>query len=87
MNINIEFLNDMKSMVLFFDKSEVVKFESFVNLSLTIDALAAGHFSYSLPPDNAEDLISFIKSTEKKVKTIFVKLDRDGIQFGFLKTS
>lgn len=84
MNFNIEFLNDSETIGVFFDKKEALKSEQFITLRLTINALCGGHFSY-FPYENFEnDLLNFIKRTNANVKTIFVKIETDSINFGFL---
>lgn len=86
MNINIEYLNGNKSIGLFFLKSEALIPDRFKNLVLLIDGLTFGTFGFHPHKGFEDDLSSYIQKTNKRVKTLFVKIDSSGINFGFLRT-
>jgi len=85
MNINIEYLNGNKTIGLFFLKSEAAIPDRFKNLTLLIDGLSFGTFGFHPHDGFEDDLISYIQKTNERVKTVFVKIDSDGLNFGFLK--
>lgn len=87
MNINIEFLKSNKSVGVFFHKSDAFDYDNFRNLKLTIDSLCSGYFDFSPRENYEKDLLEFIKSTNGKAKTIFIKIDVSGVHFGFLKSN
>ncbi|MEX9442446.1 hypothetical protein [Klebsiella pneumoniae] len=80
MNINIEYLNGNKTIGLFFLRSEAVIPDRFKNLILLIDGLRFGTFGFE------DELILYIQKTNERVKTLFVRIDLNGIKFGFLRT-
>ena len=86
MNINIEFINESETIALFFIKDDSIKHDGFKNLTLLIDALCSGHFCYHPYDGYEEELMLFIKSVDGKQKTIFVKIEKEGLSFGFLKS-
>ena len=86
MNINIEYLNGNKTIGLFFLRSEAVIPDRLKNLILLIDGLSFGTCGFH-PHEGCEDeLILYIQKTNERVKTLFVKIDLNGIKFGFLRT-
>ena len=86
MNINIEYLNGNKTIGLFFLRSEAVIPDRFKNLILLIDGLSFGTFGFHPHEGFEDELILYIQKTNERVKTLFVKIDLNGIKFGFLRT-
>ena len=86
MNINIEYLNVNKTIGLFFLRSEAVIPDRFKNLILLIDGLSFGTFGFHPHEGFEDELILYIQKTNERVKTLFVKIDLNGIKFGFLRT-
>ncbi|WP_159310025.1 hypothetical protein, partial [Klebsiella pneumoniae] len=86
MNINIEYLNGNKTIGLFFLRSEAVIPDRFKNLILLIDGLSFGTFGF-YPHEGFEDeLILYIHETNERVKTLFVNLDLNCINFAVFRT-
>ena len=85
MNINIEYLNGNKTIGLFFLRSEAVIPDRFKNLILLIDGLSFGTFGFHPHEGFEDELILYIQKTNERVKTLFVKIDLNGIKFGFLR--
>ncbi|MBA1712712.1 hypothetical protein G9H46_25970, partial [Escherichia coli] len=81
MNINIEYLNGNKTIGLFFLRSEAVIPDRFKNLILLIDGLSFGTFVFHPHEGFEDELILYIQKTNERVKTLFVKIDLNGIKF------
>ena len=73
-------------LVFFFLRSEAVIPDRFKNLILLIDGLSFGTFGFHPHEGFEDELILYIQKTNERVKTLFVKIDLNGIKFGFLRT-
>ncbi|OFE09576.1 hypothetical protein A7R67_02190, partial [Escherichia coli] len=54
---------------------------------MLIDGLSFGTFGFHPHEGFEDELILYIQKTNERVKTLFVKIDLNGIKFGFFKNA
>lgn len=83
MVINVEFSDENEMITLSFLKKDSLIKTEFVNITLLIDALCAGHFCYHPYDGYKNDLYSFIKNISEDINVLSVRLDLEGLTFGY----